>query len=59
MEHITVGRKYNEEKIAFVECVRDGSLDNINIKDYTYQRKIGFYGWWGENYRYRTVFLVL
>ncbi|MBE6903269.1 MAG: helix-turn-helix transcriptional regulator [Ruminococcaceae bacterium] len=33
MEHITVGRKYNEEKIAFVECVRDGSLDNINIKD--------------------------
>lgn len=33
MEHITVGRKYNEGKIAFVECVKDGSLDNINIKD--------------------------
>ena len=33
MEHITVRRKYNEGKVAFVECVKDGSLDNINIKD--------------------------
>ena len=33
MEHITVGRKYNEGKVAFVECVKGGSLDNINIKD--------------------------
>ncbi len=33
MEHITVGRKYNEGKVAFVECVKDGSLNNINIKD--------------------------
>lgn len=33
MEHITVGKKYNEGKIAFVECVKDGSLENINIKD--------------------------
>ena len=33
MEHITVGRKYNEGKVAFVECVNNGSLDNINIKD--------------------------
>lgn len=33
MEHITVGRKYNEGKVAFVECVKNGSLDNINIKD--------------------------
>ena len=33
MEHITVGRKYNEGKVAFVECAKDGSLDNINIKD--------------------------
>ena len=32
MEHITVGRKYNEGKVAFVECVKDGPLDNINIK---------------------------
>lgn len=32
MEHITVGRKYNEGKVAFVECVKDGSLDDINIK---------------------------
>ena len=33
MEHITIGRKYNEGKVAFVECVKNGSLDNINIKD--------------------------
>ena len=33
MKHITVGRKYNEGKVAFVECVKNGSLDNINIKD--------------------------
>lgn len=33
MEHITVGKKYNEGKIAFVECVKNGSLDNIHIKD--------------------------
>ena len=33
MEHITVGRKYNEGKVAFVECVKNGSLDNLDIKD--------------------------
>lgn len=33
MEHITVGRKYNEGKIAFVECVKDGALDSIRIQD--------------------------
>ncbi len=33
MQHITVGRKYNEGKVAFVECVKDGFLDDINIKD--------------------------
>ena len=33
MEHITVGRKYNEGKVAFVECVKNGSLDNIVIMD--------------------------
>ncbi len=33
MEHITVGRKYNEGKIAFVECTRDGVLDNIDLKN--------------------------
>ena len=32
MKHITVGRKYNEGKVAFVECVKNGALDNINIK---------------------------
>ena len=34
MEHITVGRKYNEGKVAFVECVKNGLLDNINIRMY-------------------------
>ncbi len=33
MEHITVGRKYNEGKVAFVECAKNISLDNIDIKD--------------------------
>ena len=33
MQHITVGRKYNEGKVAFVECVKGGSLENLNIKD--------------------------
>ena len=33
MEHITVGRKYNEGKVAFIECVKNGSLDNTSIKD--------------------------
>ena len=32
MEHITVGRKHNEGKVAFVECVKNGSLKNIDIK---------------------------
>ncbi len=33
MEHITIGKKYNAGKVAFVECVKGGSLYNINIKD--------------------------
>lgn len=33
MDHITVGRKYNEGKVAFVYCVKDGSLNHIDIKD--------------------------
>lgn len=32
MEHITVGRAYNKGKVAFVECVRNGSLEDISIK---------------------------
>lgn len=32
MEHITVGKKYNEGKIAKIECVKNGSLENIDIK---------------------------
>lgn len=32
MEHITVGRKHNEGKIALVKCIKDGSLDSIDIK---------------------------
>lgn len=33
MQHITVGRKYNEGKIAKVECVKNDPLRNIDIKD--------------------------
>ena len=33
MRHITVGRKYNEGKIAKIECVRNDRLQNIDIKD--------------------------
>ncbi len=33
MEHVTVGRKYNEGKIALVECIKNGSLDSVDIKD--------------------------
>ena len=33
MQHITVGRKYNEGKIAKIECVRNDRLQNIDIKD--------------------------
>ena len=33
MQHITVGRKYNEGKIAKIECVRKDRLRNIDIKD--------------------------
>lgn len=33
MEHITVGKKYNAGKIAYVECVENGTLSHIDIKD--------------------------
>lgn len=33
MEHITVGRNKNASKVALVECVKNGSLNNIDIKD--------------------------
>ncbi|MBR6533820.1 MAG: helix-turn-helix transcriptional regulator [Clostridia bacterium] len=33
MEHITVGRKFNEGKVAFVECVKNGPLDKIDIEN--------------------------
>ena len=32
MEHITVGRKYNEGKVALIECAKNGNLKNIDIK---------------------------
>ena len=32
MEHITIGRKYNEGKVAFVECIKNDPLDDIGIK---------------------------
>ena len=33
MQHITVGRKYNEGKVAKIECVRNDRFQNIDIKD--------------------------
>lgn len=33
MQHITVGRKYNEGKVSKIECVRNDRLQNIDIKD--------------------------
>ena len=33
MRHITVGRKYNEGKVAKIECIRNDRLRNIHIKD--------------------------
>lgn len=32
MQHITVGRKYNEGKVAKIECVKNDRLQNIQIK---------------------------
>ena len=32
MQHITVGRKYNEGKVAKIECVQNDQLQNIDIK---------------------------
>lgn len=32
MEHVTIGRNYNEGKIAYAECVRGGDLSDIDIK---------------------------
>lgn len=33
MQHITVGRKYNEGKVAKIECVKNGDLKSIDIKN--------------------------
>lgn len=33
MEHITIGKKYNEGKVAFVECTKNDKLTDINIKN--------------------------
>lgn len=33
MRHVTVGRKYNEGKVAKIECVKNDRLQNIDIKD--------------------------
>ena len=32
MQHITVGRKYNEGKVAKIECTQNDRLQNIDIK---------------------------
>lgn len=31
MEHITIGKKYNEGKIAYVQCLKNDNLQSINI----------------------------
>lgn len=33
MQHMTVGRKYGEDKVAKIECVRNDRLQNIDIKN--------------------------
>ena len=33
MQHITIGRKYNEGKVAKIECVRNDRLQNTHIKN--------------------------
>lgn len=33
MEHVTIGKKYSKGKVAFVECVKNGSLEAVDIKD--------------------------
>ena len=33
MQHITVGRKYNEGKVAKISCVKNDHLQSIDIKD--------------------------
>lgn len=32
MEHVTVGKKYGEGKVAYAECVTDGDLSRVEIK---------------------------
>lgn len=32
MQHITVGRKYNEGKVAKIECTQNDRLQNTHIK---------------------------
>lgn len=33
MQHITLGKRYNEGKVAKIECVKNGRLQDIDIKD--------------------------
>ncbi len=32
MEHVTIGKKYGEGKIAYAECATDGDLSRVDIK---------------------------
>lgn len=36
MEHITIGKEYNKGKIAYIKCVKNGKLNNIDIKNKCY-----------------------
>ena len=32
MEHVTIGKRFGEGKIAYAECVTDGDLSRVDIK---------------------------
>ncbi|MBQ7847564.1 MAG: helix-turn-helix transcriptional regulator [Clostridia bacterium] len=36
MDHTTIGRKYNAGKIAYVNCIKNGSLQDVHIQDSCY-----------------------
>lgn len=44
MGHVTVGRSYSKDKVAFVECIRDDKLNNIEIKDECFLLTVLFEG---------------
>ncbi len=33
MEHVTIGKNYNKGKVALVECIKNDTFENIDIKN--------------------------